>query len=77
MKRTAPILILLACLLWPVAAQACSACGAGREDRNQKAFLSTTLLLSFLPLGMIGGGLWWLNGRVRERFPDEFVDRDA
>ena len=76
MKRTASILILFACLVWPVAAHPCAVCGA-RDDRNQNAFFNTTLLLSFLPLGMIGGGLWWLNGRVRERFPDEFVDRDA
>jgi len=74
MKRSALILSLL--LAWTAAAHACAVCGA-RDDRNQKAFLNTTILLSLLPLGMIGGGLWWLNGKVRERFPDEFVDRDA
>lgn len=74
MKR--PALILFLSLAWPAAAHACAVCGA-RDDRNQTAFLATTILLSFLPLGMISGGLWWLNGRVRERFPDEFVDRDA
>ena len=76
MKRTATLLMVLSLLAWGPMAHACSVCGAGVKDRSREAFFNTTLLLSFLPLGMIGGGLWWLRGKVRDRYPDEFAHRD-
>lgn len=57
--------------LLPSAAQACYVCMSGREDDVQLAFILTTVLLSLLPLGLIGGAVWWLRRRLRE------MERDA
>jgi hypothetical protein len=46
-------------LLLPAAAHACAVCG-GFADRNRQAFFNMTILLSLLPLGLIGTGLWWV-----------------
>jgi high-affinity Fe2+/Pb2+ permease len=50
----------------PSVAVACSVCSAGRDDETRAAFLATTGLLSFLPLVLIGGLVWWLRRRARE-----------
>jgi len=50
---------VLALLALPGAAHACAVCGAA-VDRSKSAFLGTTILLSLLPLAMIGAGLWWI-----------------
>lgn len=71
MKRTFPILLLLAL---PDAVQACAVCGAA-VDRNRSAFFGATILLSLLPLAMLGAGLWWV-GR-RGNLSGEFSDREA
>jgi cbb3-type cytochrome oxidase subunit 3 len=39
---------------------------SGREDDTQRAFLAGTLLLSTLPLALIGGIAWWIRRRGRE-----------
>ena len=51
-------------LLWPSAAHACAVCFSA-TDRNRIAFLITTIVLSLLPLAMIGAGLLWLARRAR------------
>lgn len=53
---------LLAGLLaaWPRAAAACAVCMTGREDDTNQAFLLGTILLSVLPLALIGGIVWWV-----------------
>ena len=50
----------------PRVAQACAVCSSGREDDVQFAFIATTVFLSVLPLGMLGGAVWWLRRRLRE-----------
>ena len=53
--------------LWfafPAAAWACPVCQGG-EAANQLAFRVTTVLLSLLPLAMIGGLVYYLRARVR------------
>ena len=50
----------------PSAAQACSVCSAADEGAVRGAFLMTTVLLSVLPLFMVGGFAWWLRRRTRE-----------
>ena len=51
-------------VVWsPELSQACSVCSAGREDENRLAFILTTAFLTFLPLSMIGGCVWYLRGR--------------
>ncbi len=63
-----PLSIAIALLcgaLLPEAAAACAVCyGGGEESRN--AFILTTVLLSVLPLAMIGSLGWWIWRRVRE-----------
>lgn len=66
--------VLLA-LLWPAAAHACAVCGA-LNDRNRAAFFGTTILLSLLPLGMIGGGVWWLRRNGSAFDAEDLIDRD-
>lgn len=39
---------------------ACAVCFSGREDEARIAFIGTTVLLTLLPLVMIGGVAWWL-----------------
>ena len=63
-------------LLVPAAAHACAVCGA-MADRNRGAFFGTTMLLSLLPLGMIGGGVWWLRHNSSAFDADDLIDRDA
>jgi len=70
-RRILPFLLLLAL---PDVAQACAVCGAA-VDRNKSAFVGTTILLSLLPLAMLGAGLWWV-GRHRN-LSEEFADREA
>ena len=70
MKRRAWVAFLA--MLWPRLAFACAACVTGNE-RNRVAFLITTIVLSLLPLAMIGAGAVALRRRLR----GEFDDRDA
>ena len=66
MKRIAPFfmaLFVLAAL--PEAVFACPVC-FDRDDESRIAFLATTGLLTFLPLGMVLGTTLWLKKRARE-----------
>jgi uncharacterized membrane protein YfbV (UPF0208 family) len=67
-----PVLLLLAL---PEAAHACAVCGAA-VDRNKSAFVGTTILLSLLPLALIGAGLWWIGRHAGERLAGELADRE-
>jgi len=51
--------LLLCAVLLPDSASACSVCYVGAEE-SRKAFLLTTVLLSLLPVGMIGTLAWWV-----------------
>jgi len=55
----------LAIAALPDSATACSVCYGGGEE-SRKAFLFTTVLLSLLPIGMIGALAWWVWRHVRE-----------
>lgn len=66
MKRIAPIflaLVLLAAL--PESVFACPVC-FDRDDESRIAFLATTGLLTFLPLGLVLGTTMWLKKRARD-----------
>lgn len=71
-----PLAIVAAGLAWPAAGDACPVCFSG-SDRSRLAFFGTTILMSLLPLGMIGSGLWWLRRRAGEELGEEFEDRDS
>jgi hypothetical protein len=63
---------------WPALALACAMCGGGGDSpRSQAAFFNTTIILSLLPLGMIGGGVWWLRREGRGQLDGEFEVRDS
>lgn len=49
----------------PDAAAACSVCFSGAEE-SRKAFLFTTVLLSLLPISMIGALAWWVWRSARD-----------
>ncbi len=58
--RPIAIAVLLAVLLLgPGLAEACPVCFSG-QDANRLAFTTTAVFLTFLPLGMIGGTVYWL-----------------
>jgi hypothetical protein len=63
-------------MLWPALAQACAVCGSA-NDGNRMAFFWTTVLLSLVPLGLIGGGLLWLRRVAGARLAGEFREREV
>ena len=71
MRRALAVLALLAV---PAAAQACAVCGAA-VDRNRTAFLVTTVLLSFLPVVLMGAGIAWIAVRSRHRLAADLRER--
>lgn len=64
--RAALGLVVLVVLLAPAVASACPGCFQA-NDNNRVAFLVTTLVLTLLPLGMIGAGLLWLRREALRR----------
>ncbi len=59
MRALAPLIALASS-----PALACAVCGAG-EDRAQGSYLVMTLIISLLPLGMLGGIIGWVVVRAR------------
>jgi hypothetical protein len=65
-------------IVWsPRIGWACSVCTAGRDEANRVAFIATTAFLTFLPLLMIGGVVWWLRKRVHQLARASAGDRAA
>ncbi len=62
--RSAP-LVVLAVVLAPELAEACSVCFGGR-DQSRTAFIVTTAFLSILPPVLVGGFAFWLRSRARQ-----------
>jgi hypothetical protein len=49
----------------PGLANACPVCGGGANDKTQFGFLVGSILLSVLPLALVGGLAWVVVRRVR------------
>lgn len=67
MKR--PVLmacVVVALLALASTAVACPVCFAPKNEENRVAFISMTVFLTLLPLGLIGLGVWWYKKRLRE-----------
>jgi hypothetical protein len=62
--------------LAPRAADACAVCMSGRDDDTQRAFLLGTILLSTLPLALIGGLALWLRRRARAAAARDAAERE-
>lgn len=69
------LLATLAMAMLSAPAAACPVCGAGAQDRNNLAFLISTIFLSLTPLAAAGAGIWWLRGRARQVEREEFAAR--
>ena len=54
--------------LWLLTAVAwgCAVCGGQDDEDTRQAFIDTTIFLSLLPLGLIGGGALWLWRRAND-----------
>lgn len=57
------LVVAMAAVL-PAEVWACAVCFDPREE-NRFAFLATTIFLSLVPLGMVGGVSLWLRRRAR------------
>ena len=55
---------ILAVWMWPVMASACPVCFDPREE-NRLAFIVTTILLTFTPLLLLGGAVYWMWRRYK------------
>ena len=66
--RIAPAAIFI---LAPRTVHACAVCFGGQEGDTRTAFIVTTAFLTFLPLLIIGGVVWWLRRRFRQLELDE------
>tara|TARA_Y100001968_G_C19441970_1_gene763045 strand:- start:3539 stop:3709 length:171 start_codon:yes stop_codon:yes gene_type:complete len=53
-------------MVLPNLAEACPVCNSVRNESSRIAFLVTTAFLSLLPLGVIGGFVWWLRNAARK-----------
>ena len=58
--------LVLALLVYAPAVWACPVCFSAKNEENRIAFIITTAFLTFLPLGLFGGGVWWLHRRARQ-----------
>ena len=68
-------LLALLALASPSASVACSVCQGGTAD-NRIEFILTTAFLTFLPLGLIGGLVYWFRRRylsLAEQEPSDDV----
>ena len=66
------ILGLILCML-PGVAQACSVC-FDANDQNRMAYIGTTVVLSLLPLALIGGALMYIRKKSGEPPEDDSPD---
>jgi hypothetical protein len=55
----------------PLDASACPSCLAAQDSDVQAAFLAATAFMTFLPLGLIGGLVYWLRRRLRQLDAEE------
>jgi hypothetical protein len=67
------VLVSIYWLLIPGLAQACSVCFSA-TDGNRIAYIGTTVLMSLLPLALIGGGILWIRKKENEPPSDDSPD---
>ena len=57
-------LVAFAVVLSPQLARACAVCMSGKTDETRAAFIAMTAFMTFLPMILIGGFVWWLLRRA-------------
>ena len=70
MRPRGVLLAVALLLLLPQVAMACPVC-FDRDDEARIAFLATTALLTFLPLGLVVGTTFWLRRRAQDLEDEE------
>ena len=75
MRWLASLIVLFAASAAEVA-HACPTCASPLEE-NRQAFVDTTILLTVLPLAMIGGFVWWLRRKARSVEPPQIAVPDT
>ncbi|NNF53718.1 MAG: hypothetical protein HKN03_04660 [Acidimicrobiales bacterium] len=70
MRGRSLLLALAFLVLLPDVVMACPVC-FDRDDEARIAFLATTALLTFLPLGLVVGTTVWLRKRAQDLDDDE------
>ncbi len=67
MRRLMPIflLVLLAFVFLSDAAQACAVCAAGEDDRSRDSYIVATIVMSVLPVSLVGGFVFYVRRRLR------------
>lgn len=69
-RFAAPLLALALLVALPELVAACPVC-FDQDDEARVAFLVTTGLLTFLPLGMVAGVIYWLRQRWKASQEDD------
>lgn len=64
---------LVATMLLSVVAGACPVCFQAQNEENRIAFIVTTVFLSLLPFGLVGGLILWVRRRARQVAAEESV----
>jgi len=62
---------LLLVVVAPLDALACPSCLAAQDSDVQAAFIAATAFMTFLPLGLVGGLVYWLLRRARQLDAEE------
>ena len=67
MRRLLPIFLLglIAFLFLADGAAACAVCAAGEDDRSRDSYIIATIVMSVLPVSIVGGLVWYVRRRVR------------
>lgn len=65
------VAVLMLVLAAPAVALACPVCGTAGANDNGWAYFAMTIVLSGLPLGMIGGVVFWVHRRASADPGDE------
>jgi hypothetical protein len=69
MKSFVRLLVTVGCVgVAPAVVNACSACMMA-DPKTAGTYLGMTLMLSALPLGLIGGLIYWLRRRYSRNLP--------
>jgi hypothetical protein len=67
MRRLLPLFLLglIAFLFLADGAAACAVCAAGEDDRSRDSYIIATIVMSALPVSIVGCLVWYVRRRVR------------
>jgi hypothetical protein len=68
LRAVASVAVVLVAVLLPEIARACAVCGGGAdEDGSRTAYIVTAVILSVLPVSVVGGFVLWLRRLHRQQ----------